>query len=70
MRDSLNIRDVESLNPDMMGFMFWPESKRYVSCKPDYLPDLQRVDSVKTSSSAKTSSAPLSFNKRFVAKRV
>ena len=43
MRDSLNIRDVENLHPDMMGFMLWPGSKRYVSCKPDYLPDLQRV---------------------------
>ena len=43
MRDSLNIRDVESLHPDMMGFMFWPGSKRYVSRKPDYLPDVCRV---------------------------
>ena len=43
MRDSLNIREVESLHPDMMGFMFWPGSKRYVSCKPDYLPDVCRV---------------------------
>jgi phosphoribosylanthranilate isomerase len=43
MRDSRNIRDVEALHPDMMGFMFWPGSKRYVSCKPDYLPNLCRV---------------------------
>ena len=43
MRDSMNIRGVESLHPDMMGFMFWPGSKRYVSSKPDYLPDLCRV---------------------------
>ena len=43
MRDSLNIREVESLHPDMMGFMFWSGSKRYVSRKPDYLPDVCRV---------------------------
>ena len=43
MRDAKNIRDVEALHPDMMGFMFWPGSKRYVSAKPDYLPDLCRV---------------------------
>ena len=43
MRDSLNIRDVENLHPDMMGFMFWPGSKRYVSRKPGYLPDVYRV---------------------------
>ena len=43
MRDAQNIREVESLRPDMMGFMFWAGSKRYVSSKPDYLPDLCRV---------------------------
>ncbi len=43
MRDSRNIKDVEAMHPDMMGFMFWPGSKRYVSAKPDYLPDLCRV---------------------------
>ena len=43
MRDGLNIRKVESLHPDMMGFMFWPGSKRYVSSKPDYLPHVSRV---------------------------
>ena len=43
MRDAKNIRDVEALHPDMMGFMFWPGSKRYVISKPDYLPDLCRV---------------------------
>ena len=43
MRESLNIREVESLRPDMMGFMFWNGSKRYVSQKPDYLPDVCRV---------------------------
>lgn len=43
MRDAQNIRDVECLHPDMMGFMFWPGSNRYVSQKPDYLPKLYRV---------------------------
>ena len=43
MRDSRNIREVESLAPDMMGFMCWSGSKRYVSCRPDYLPKVCRV---------------------------
>ena len=43
MRDAKNIRDVENLRPDMMGFMFWNGSKRYVSQKPEYLPKLYRV---------------------------
>ena len=43
MRDSPNIREVEALGPDMMGFMCWSGSKRYVSVKPDYLPDVCRV---------------------------
>ena len=43
MRDAQNIREVESLHPDMMGFMCWPGSKRYVSGRPGYLPDLCRV---------------------------
>jgi len=43
MRDALNIREVESLGVDMMGFMCWNGSKRYVSAKPDYLPDVCRV---------------------------
>ena len=43
MRDSRNISDVEALHPDMMGFMFWPGSKRYVSSRPDCMPDMCRV---------------------------
>ena len=43
MRDALNIREVESLGVDMMGFMCWNGSKRFVSLKPDYLPDVCRV---------------------------
>ena len=38
MRDAENIREVESLGIDMMGFIFWPKSKRYVSESPTYLP--------------------------------
>ncbi len=38
-----NIRDVERLQPDMMGFICWEGSKRNVAETPDYLPDLCRV---------------------------
>ena len=38
MREADNIRDVEALGIDMMGFIFWPKSSRYVSQHPDYLP--------------------------------
>ena len=38
MREADNIRDVEALGIDMMGFIFWPKSSRYVSQCPDYLP--------------------------------
>ncbi len=38
MRESANIREVEALGIDMMGFIFWEKSKRYVSERPDYLP--------------------------------
>ena len=38
MRDDENIRQVEALGVDMMGFIFWPKSSRYVSQRPDYLP--------------------------------
>jgi phosphoribosylanthranilate isomerase len=38
MRDAENIREVEALGIDMMGFIFWPKSKRYVSTRPTYLP--------------------------------
>ena len=39
MRETDNIRDVETLDIDMMGFIFWPKSSRYVSQRPDYLPN-------------------------------
>lgn len=38
MRETENIREVAALGIDMMGFIFWPKSKRYVSEKPAYLP--------------------------------
>ncbi len=38
MRDAENIREVEALGIDMMGFIFWPKSKRYLSERSEYLP--------------------------------
>ena len=38
MRDAENIREVEQLSIDGMGFIFWPKSSRYVSERPAYLP--------------------------------
>ena len=44
MRDADNIREVDALGIDMMGFIFWPKSSRYVSERPAYLPQrAQRV---------------------------
>lgn len=39
MREPQNIRAIERLGIDMMGFIFHPASPRYVSRRPDYLPD-------------------------------
>lgn len=38
MRDIENIREVDALGIDLMGFIFWPRSSRYVSERPAYLP--------------------------------
>lgn len=38
MRDAANIRAVEALPVDAMGFIFAPRSPRFVSEKPGYLP--------------------------------
>lgn len=38
MREAENIRAVEALGIDYMGFIFWPPSGRYVGAKPSYLP--------------------------------
>ena len=38
MREAENIRKVEALDIDLIGFIFWPKSSRYVSERPAYLP--------------------------------
>ena len=38
MREAENIREVEALGIDLMGFIFWPKSSRYVSERPAYMP--------------------------------
>ena len=38
MREAENIREVEAVGIDLMGFIFWPKSGRYVSERPAYLP--------------------------------
>ena len=38
MRDGDNIREVEQLSIDWMGFIFYPKSSRHVSEVPAYLP--------------------------------
>lgn len=43
MRDAENIREVERLGIDMMGFICWPRSPRYVAAPPAYLPKCPRV---------------------------
>ena len=44
MREADNIREVEALQPDWMGFIFWEGSKRGVKEHPNYMPThAQRV---------------------------
>ena len=38
MREAENIREVEALGIDLMGFIFWPKSSRFVAEPPAYLP--------------------------------
>ena len=38
MREAENIREVEALHPDWMGFIFWSKSKRHVKEIPNHLP--------------------------------
>ena len=38
MREAENIREVEALSIDLMGFIFWEKSSRYISKRPAYLP--------------------------------
>ena len=39
MRDADNIREIENSGADWMGFIFHPQSPRFVSEIPDYLPE-------------------------------
>ena len=44
MRNEENIREVSALGIDLMGFIFWPKSSRYMAEPPSYLPtDCKRV---------------------------
>lgn len=38
MRDPVNLRDVDGLGVDMIGFVFYKRSPRFVSARPSYLP--------------------------------
>ena len=54
MREAQNIRDVAELGVDMMGFIFWPESPRYVqmiSSQAGIIPDysLERLQRARRS---------------------
>ncbi len=42
MREADNIRRVEALGIDWMGFIFYPRSKRHVAALPPYLPQNAR----------------------------
>ena len=39
MRETKNICEVEALGIELMGFIFWPKSSRYVSERPSHLPE-------------------------------
>ena len=43
MRAPENIRAIEMADPDMMGFICWEKSSRYVGNVPTYLPSCLRV---------------------------
>lgn len=43
MREPENIRAVEALGTDWMGFICWPKSSRYVQKAPSILPSCERV---------------------------
>ena len=39
MRDGINIHDVENIGIELMGFIFYDKSPRFVSQMPSYLPE-------------------------------
>ena len=39
MREADNIHEVEALGIDWLGLIFWPKSSRFVSQRPEYLPN-------------------------------
>ena len=43
MREQENIKEVEALGIDLMGFICFPASSRYVEGCPQYMPECQRV---------------------------
>ena len=43
MREAENIRAVEALGIDWMGFIFWKASRRYVGDRPSYLPTVDDI---------------------------
>lgn len=46
MREPLNINEVLTLQPDYMGFIFYPKSKRFVETNPLYGVDFGRTQKV------------------------
>ncbi len=42
MRDSENIRAIEQTKADLMGFIFHPNSPRFVASLPEYMPKKQK----------------------------
>ena len=55
MTDADNIRDVEVLGVDMIGFIFYPKSPRYLYQIPRYLPTLPNVSVFLSTKPKKTS---------------
>lgn len=60
MTDADNIRDVEVLGVDMIGFIFYPKSPRYLYQIPRYLPTLAKRVGVFLSTKPKKTSLCMS----------
>ncbi|MFA6403458.1 MAG: phosphoribosylanthranilate isomerase [Salinivirgaceae bacterium] len=41
LREPKNIKDVDQLNPDYLGFIFYPSSPRYINISGDKIPETQ-----------------------------